>query len=98
MHVDAPHPNCAYKWLEHSIDPKVQGDVAAWFGSVPTVPAACKGNELLTDEGCGINGFDNFEKIKFWKTPVAACADDRGDVCIPYSDWATSYIGIIGGR
>lgn len=98
MHVNAPHPNCAYKWIEHSIDPKVQGDVAAWFGSVPTVPAACKGNELLTDEGCAINGFDNFEKIKFWKTPVATCGDDRGDVCIPYSDWASSYIAVIGGR
>ena len=35
MHADAKHPNCAYKWLEHSLSPKVQGDVAAWFGSVP---------------------------------------------------------------
>src|SRR5512144_721935 len=50
MHAEAPHPNCAYMWMEHSLDPKVQGDVAAWFGSVPAVPAACKGNELLTDE------------------------------------------------
>ena len=33
MHADAAHPNCAYKWLEHSITPKVQGDLAAWFGS-----------------------------------------------------------------
>lgn len=98
MHVDSPHPNCAYKWLEHSLNPKLQGDVAAWFGSVPVVPSACEGNELLTDEGCSINGFDNFEKIKFWKTPVAACGDDRGDVCVPYSEWATQYIAIIGGR
>ena len=51
MHADAKHPNCAYKWLEHSLSPKVQGDVAAWFGSVPAVPAACKGNALLTDDG-----------------------------------------------
>ncbi len=98
LHVNAPHPNCAYKWIEHSIDPKVQGDVAAWFGSVPVTPAACTGNELLTDEGCKINGFENFEQIKFWKTPVATCGDDRGDVCIPYSDWASSYIAVIGGR
>ena len=32
-------------------DPKLQGDLAAWFGSVPSVPAACKGNALLTDDG-----------------------------------------------
>ena len=47
MHVDAAHPNCAYMWLEHSLNPKLQGDLAAWFGSVPAVPAACKGNALL---------------------------------------------------
>ena len=62
MHADAKHPNCAYKWLEHSLNPKLQGDLAAWFGSVPSVPAACKGNELLTDAGCATNGFDNFEQ------------------------------------
>jgi putative spermidine/putrescine transport system substrate-binding protein len=98
MHVNAPHPNCAYKWLEHSLSPKVQGDLAAWFGSVPAVPAACTGNELLTDTGCATNGFDIFEKINFWRTPVANCGDDRGEVCVPYYEWATSYIGVIGGR
>src|SRR3954447_9923411 len=28
----ARHPNCAYKWLEWSLSPKLQGDVAAYFG------------------------------------------------------------------
>jgi len=51
MHVDAPHPNCAYKWMEWSLNPKLQGDLAAWFGSVPAVPEACQGNALLTDAG-----------------------------------------------
>lgn len=98
MHIDAPHPNCAYKWLEHSLAPKVQGDVAAWFGSVPSVPAACTGNELLTDTGCSVNGFDNFDQIHFWKTPIADCGDDRGAVCVPYYEWVTNYIAVIGGR
>jgi putative spermidine/putrescine transport system substrate-binding protein len=35
MHINAPHPNCSYKWLEWSLNPKLQGDLAAWFGSVP---------------------------------------------------------------
>lgn len=98
MHVDAPHPNCAYMWLEHSLSLALQGDLAAWFGSVPAVPAACTGNALLTDEGCSINGFDNFEKIKFWRTPITDCGDGRGDVCVPYYEWVTSYIAVIGGR
>jgi len=97
LHAEAAHPNCAYMWIEHSLKPKVQGDLAAWFGSVPVVPAACKGNELLTDEGCATNGFDNFDKIKFWKTPTSKCAS-QGDQCVPYYRWVSDYIGVIGGR
>lgn len=96
LHINAPHPNCAYLWMEHSISPKVQGDVAAWFGSVPTVPAACEGNELLGAEGCKTNGAENFEKIRFWRTPVAACGD--GKECVPYSEWSSNYLAIIGGQ
>jgi len=97
LHIDAPHPNCAYKWMEHSLSPKVQGDLAAWFGSVPAVPAACKGNELLTDAGCATNGADQFEKIAFWRTPTADCGDGRKE-CVPYHEWVTNYIAVIGGR
>jgi putative spermidine/putrescine transport system substrate-binding protein len=96
MHVNAPHPNCAYLWMNHSLEPKVQGDVAAWFGSVPAVPAACKGDELLTDTGCSTNGSDNFDKIAFWKTPIGKCATQ--DVCVPYSRWASDYVAIVGGQ
>lgn len=98
MHVDAPNPNCAYAWLEHSINPALQGDLAAWFGSNPAVPAACTGNELLTDEGCATNGFENFDQVRFWRTPTTTCADGRGDICVPYYEWVSSYIGVIGGR
>src|SRR5260221_678936 len=71
LHAHARHPNCAYKWLEWSLTPKVQGDVASWFGSLPTVPAACTHNALLGAEGCRTNGVDQFDKIHFWRTPEA---------------------------
>ncbi|MEZ4631280.1 MAG: ABC transporter substrate-binding protein [Deinococcales bacterium] len=96
VHVDAAHPNCAYAWLEHSLNPKLQGDLAAWFGSVPAVPAACSGNELLGEEGCHVNGMDDFEKIHFWRTPVSKCGE--GMECVPYHEWVTNYIAILGGR
>lgn len=96
MHVDAPHPTCAYLWMEHSLDPKVQGDLAAWFGSVPVVPAACEGNGLLGPDGCRKNGIDNFDRIHFWKTPRAECATQ--EQCVPYYRWVTDYIAILGGR
>ena len=97
MHVDAANPNCAYLWMEHSIAPKVQGDLAAWFGSVPAVPAACKGNALLTDAGCDTNGMQDFEKVHFWRTPVAKCATQSAG-CVPYYRWATDMIAVLGGR
>ncbi|HET7204730.1 MAG TPA: ABC transporter substrate-binding protein [Steroidobacteraceae bacterium] len=93
--TNAKHPNCAYRWMEWSLNAKVQGDVAAWFGSVPAVPAACKGNALLGDSGCATNGFDNFDKIHFWRTPEAACPQGT---CVPYSRWATDYVAVMGGR
>jgi putative spermidine/putrescine transport system substrate-binding protein len=96
MHAEAAHPNCAYMWMEHSLSPKVQGDLAAWFGSVPSVPAACTGNELLGDEGCKTNGFEDFDRISFWTTPVSKCAS-QGE-CVPYYRWVSDYIGVIGGR
>jgi putative spermidine/putrescine transport system substrate-binding protein len=93
--AETSHPNCAYRWMEWSLNAKVQGDVAAWFGSVPAVPAACTGNALLGDTGCATNGFDNFDRIHFWRTPEAACAQGT---CVPYSRWATDYVAVMGGR
>jgi putative spermidine/putrescine transport system substrate-binding protein len=94
MHTEAKHPNCAYAWIEHSISPKVQGDVAAWFGSLPAVPDACKDNALLGAEGCKTNGFENFDKIHFWRTPDGKCSTGE---CVPYSRWTQDYIAIKGG-
>lgn len=96
MHATAKHPNCAYKWLSWSITPKVQGDVASWFGSLPTVPAACTNNALLGAEGCKTNGSDQFDKLHFWRTPEATCKSQG--TCVPYSRWSTDYVAVMGGR
>jgi putative spermidine/putrescine transport system substrate-binding protein len=96
MAANAPHPQCAYLWLEHSIDPKVQGDVAAWFGSNPSVPAACDGaSEVFGTEGCKTNGYDNFDKIHFWKTPIAECGNGNSD-CVTYDRWTEEFTSIVG--
>ncbi|MFE8103214.1 putative ABC transporter substrate-binding protein YdcS [Brenneria goodwinii] len=91
--TDTKHPVCAYKWMNWSLEAKVQGDIAAWFGSVPAVPAACTDNALLGAEGCENNGAGQFEKIAFWKTPQA-----EGGKFVPYSRWTQDYIAIMGGR
>jgi len=96
MHVNAKHPTCAYLWLEHTLDPKVQGDLAARFGSVPVVPSACKGNKLLGDKGCETNGMNEFDRLWFWRAPVADCGGGRS--CVPYARWATDFAAIAAGR
>lgn len=96
--ANASHPTCAYLWMEHSLSPKLQGDLAAWFGSVPAVPDACTASELLGKDGCKTNGIGNFDKIRFWRTPETKCADGRGDICVPYRKWVTDYLAVIGGR
>jgi putative spermidine/putrescine transport system substrate-binding protein len=97
MHAEAKNPNCAYLWLEHSLNKKLQGDLAAWFGSVPVVTEACKGNKLLGDGGCERQGLGSFERIAFWRTPTAKCKT-QGDQCVPYHKWVSDYIAVLGGR
>ncbi|MGY3903713.1 ABC transporter substrate-binding protein [Aeromonas lusitana] len=96
VHSEAKNLTCAYKWLEHSLNNKLQGDLASWFGSVPVVPAACEGNALLGAEGCKTNGIDNFDRVHFWRTPVSQCKSQG--TCVPYYRWVSDYIAILGGR
>ena len=97
MHVDSENPNCAYMWMEHTLSSNLQSDLSVWFGANPSVPAACTdGRGMQTAEGCTTNGLDDFEKIKFWQTPVSKCASQ--EQCVPYYRWVSDYIGVIGGR
>jgi putative spermidine/putrescine transport system substrate-binding protein len=98
MHVDAANPTCSYLWMEHSLSSNLQSDLAVWFGANPSVPAACTdGRGMLDAAGCTANGLDDFEKIRFWTTPVSNCSQGDG-ACVPYYRWVSDYIGVIGGR
>ena len=97
MHVDSANPNCAYMWMEHTLSSNLMSDLSVWFGANPAVPAACTdGRGMQTAEGCTKNGFDDFEKVRFWQTPVSQC-ESQGE-CVPYYRWVSDYIGVIGGR
>ncbi|HVT51960.1 MAG TPA: spermidine/putrescine ABC transporter substrate-binding protein, partial [Dongiaceae bacterium] len=95
MATTAPHPNCAYMWLEHSLDPATQAGVAAWFGSVPAVPVACK-EKILGEELCKSQGSELFDKIHFWKTPIKDCGN--GKTCVDYKSWVEAFNGIQSGQ
>ncbi len=95
MHADAKHPNCAYKWMEHSLNPQLQISLSEFFGSVPVVPDACKGKPPKGTDACKINGFDRFDKVHFWRTPTGKC---KQGACVPYSRWVNDYVAIMGGK
>jgi putative spermidine/putrescine transport system substrate-binding protein len=96
MATSAPHPNCAYMWLKHSLEPKTQAGVAAWFGSVPAVPSACK-EDIIGEAGCRANGSQLFNLIHFWKTPTKECGDGT-DSCVSYKDWVAAYQSVQSGQ
>ena len=97
MHVDSENPNCANMWMEHTLSSNLMSDLSVWFGANPAVLAACTdGRGMQTAEGCTKNGLDDFDKIRFWQTPVAQC--ESQDECVPYYRWVSDYIGVIGGR
>jgi putative spermidine/putrescine transport system substrate-binding protein len=98
MHVDSKNPNCAYMWMEHTLSSNLQSDLGVWFGANPSIPAACTdGSGMSTAESCHENGMDDFDKIRFWTTPVSNCSAGEG-ACVPYYRWVSDYIGVIGGR
>jgi len=97
LHAEAENPNCAYMWMEHTLSSNLQSDLSVWFGAVPSVPSACTdGSGMQNAEGCSANGLDDFDRIKFWQTPVSKC-ESQGS-CVPYYRWVSDYIGVIGGR
>jgi putative spermidine/putrescine transport system substrate-binding protein len=96
MHASAQNPVCAYKWMEWSLNKSLQSSLAEWFGSNPVVPDACKTKAPGESDFCKTNGFERFEQVHFWKTPVAKCASQG--TCVPYSKWTQDYIAVMGGR
>jgi putative spermidine/putrescine transport system substrate-binding protein len=101
---EAAHPNCAYLWFNHILEPQVQADVAEWFGEAPANSKACekqyleKGpfpdpNHCKTYDAAGQKYLDD---LYYWATPVSDCGDDRGDVCTTYDDWVQAWTEVKG--
>jgi putative spermidine/putrescine transport system substrate-binding protein len=93
----AQHPNCAYAWLNHIISPKTNAAVAEWFGEAPANQKSCA--ETAVKNHCEIFHADDeayFDKVAFWTTPRKDCGDDRGAVCMDYSQWVQAWTEIKG--
>ncbi len=95
----APHPNCAYKWMQWVSTPRVQAEQALNFGETPANSLACAIMNKLQAGGCAAYHADKpqsyFQSIKFWKTPLTTC-DNGQNNCVPYSEWTNAWTQIAG--
>ena len=93
----ARHPNCMYKWMNWITSPKVQAEVAEWFGEAPANRAAC--SHTAAKDHCQIfheGDQPYFSRVSFWTTPIKDCGDDRGAKCADYSQWVQAWTDIKG--
>jgi putative spermidine/putrescine transport system substrate-binding protein len=94
---EAKHPNCMYKWFDWVVSPKVNAQIAEYFGEAPANAKACQ--ETVDPKHCDIYHADDeafFDQIEYWNTPKADCGDDRGDVCKDYSEWVQAWTEVKG--
>ncbi|MDR2984976.1 MAG: ABC transporter substrate-binding protein [Nocardiopsaceae bacterium] len=90
----APHPNCAYKWMQYISTPKVQAMQAVNYGETPDNSKACGFMNKIQAGSCELYHANApaayFKSIALWKTPIATCDDGKPD-CMPYSQWVTAW-------
>ena len=88
----ARHPNCMYRWIDWMLSPRINAQVAEWFGEAPANRKACA---FTADRRhCATyHAADEryYAKVAFWKTPRRDCGDARGEVCKPYEDWVDAW-------
>ena len=93
----AAHPNCMYKWMDWITSPKINAQVAEYFGEAPAQTKAC---EFTTEKDfCDIfhaTDADYAAQIHYWTTPQKKCVDGSGDNCTTYDEWVTKWQQIKG--
>jgi putative spermidine/putrescine transport system substrate-binding protein len=108
MSTSAPHPNCMLEWMKWTMTADVQAEVAEYYGAAGSNVASCDVLRASLDEqfdfgdavdtvrygNCGNAEF--LDSLWLWKTPVAACGDDRGNTCMDYSVWQQKWTEIRG--
>jgi len=90
----APHPNCAYMWMQYISTPKVQALQAVTYGETPDNKLACAEMDKLQAGSCKLYHADApqsyFDAIALWKTPLATC-DNGQNNCVPYAQWISAW-------
>jgi putative spermidine/putrescine transport system substrate-binding protein len=92
----AKHPNCMYMWMNWIVSPKINAEVAQFFGEAPAQSLACEHTE--EKNFCAKYHAENpafWKRVYFWETPVADCGNGSED-CKNYNDWLNAWTAIKG--
>jgi putative spermidine/putrescine transport system substrate-binding protein len=93
---EAKHPNCMYMWMNWVVEPKVNAEIAEFFGEAPAQSLAC---EQTADKNfCAKYHAENpafWKRVYYWETPVADCGNGEED-CMDYNDWVQAWTSIKG--
>ncbi len=93
----AKHPNCMYMWMNWIISPKVNAEVAEWFGEAPAQELAC--GETENPNFCKEYHAEEpafWENVYYWETPLAECSEGGETDCMDYNDWVKAWTEIKG--
>jgi putative spermidine/putrescine transport system substrate-binding protein len=104
MSSKAKHPNCMLKWMQYTMRPEVQSQVALWYGAAASNAKACdlvrtalgKDANLVDSVRYGNCGDEQFLKsLYLWKTPQANCGNGKNN-CTDYLEWESKYTQVVG--
>jgi putative spermidine/putrescine transport system substrate-binding protein len=96
--TESESQGCAYRWLDYVVSPKVNAQIAEYFGEAPANEKSCA---LTADKNhCDIFHAEDeafWEDVYYWTTPIEKCLDGRTDVkCTDYSEWTQKWTEIKG--
>jgi putative spermidine/putrescine transport system substrate-binding protein len=93
---EAEHPNCMYMWMNWIVSPKVNAEVAEFFGEAPAQSLACehtKEKDFCAKYHAEEPAF--WKRVYYWETPVSECGNGQND-CKNYNDWVQAWTSIKG--
>jgi putative spermidine/putrescine transport system substrate-binding protein len=92
----AKHPNCMYMWMNWIVSPKVNAEVAEFFGEAPAQEKACE--QTANPNFCSEYHAEEpafWKRVYYWQTPLADCGNGEND-CKDYNDWVQAWTSIKG--
>ena len=94
---NAAHPNCAYKWMEWSLNPTVQGDVVGLVRRRAVGARSVRGQRTARptrDARPTASTTSTRSRSGRHRRPTASATSPRAPAC-PYSEWVEEYQGIL---